>query len=240
MNNTPFLISFLTVSLFAFQGFCGTGDKGKTYGIVNLGIGQTSMTVSGVQSENNVTIDTLSGKKTKDLPVIDLGAGYYLFDSLRTDLSIYYAPGKYKITSGTASINGVTFSGTFPGGQSFQVKNKTLGILWGMSYEFFASSRFSPYLTVGFGYFRDEAKDQLSIKSKKKNYTGYLFGGGVSYGVDSGVDLLVGYKYIGNKNSTISFIDTTTDTTTGLTETLKVTVKKKPVQVGHVGLMFTF
>ena len=176
MNKLPFLICLLSVSFLASNAYSGVGDKGKTYGIVNLGIGQTSMNFDAVDTEDGVIIATQSSKKTKEIPVLDLGAGYYLFDSLRTDLSVYYSSGKYKFTSGTATIPGVTqFTGTFPNGQNVTVKNKTLGVAWGVSYEFFAASKFSPYVTVGAGYFRDEAKDQLSIKSTKKSYVGYIY-----------------------------------------------------------------
>jgi opacity protein-like surface antigen len=257
MNKAPFLICLLSVSFLASNAYSGAGDKGKLYGIVDIGASEAAITL---QSEYNAPIDKViaKSKKSQFSAALDVGVGYYLFDSFRTDLSIYYSPAKkfkFKQTFNNPTTNDVVVllnDGTLgllaEPSTSTSVSSKTQGLFWNVAYELATTWKVVPYISAGVGYVQNDIKSgQVSgaiFPKKKDTYMAYQFGGGVQYNIDYGMDFLVGYKYFkSNKKELVLKGDTimqvvSTGALKSITETFRI--KSDPVHSGYLGLKLTF
>ena len=200
------LLTTATVALLSTSAFAM--EAGKMYFRGDAGYQFSNL-------KNNLLGDTDS-KKLKGFSG-DIGFGYALSDSFRTDVTLNFSQGKGKQKVDTLG-NGITYTpkdGQNPKalaqGQATTVTatEKNMGLLFNGYYDFHNSSAFTPYIMGGVGVNRgkmelkfagkqgNENKD-FTIKSGNKTGILYQVGFGANYEVSKDVLIDVGYKLQGH------------------------------------------
>ena len=198
------LLTTATVALLSTSAFAM--EAGKMYFRGDAGYQFSNL-------KNNLLGDTDS-KKLKGFSG-DIGFGYALSDSFRTDVTLNFSQGKGKQKADKLPTGGI----------SYKIKNdtkaldaeagtvtateKNMGLLFNGYYDFHNSSAFTPYIMGGVGVNRgkmelkfagkqgNENKD-FTIKSGNKTGILYQVGFGANYEVSKDVLIDVGYKLQGH------------------------------------------
>ena len=203
------LLTTATVALLSTSAFAM--EAGKMYFRGDAGYQFSNL-------KNNLLGDTGS-KKLKGFSG-DIGFGYALSDSVRTDVTLNFSQGKgkQKISSLGTEIK-YTPAGTNPTeivlstGKATAVTatEKNMGLSFNGYYDFHNSSAFTPYIMGGVGVNRGKMElkfagnngtEDKSFTIKSGNKTGILYqvGFGANYEVSKDVLIDVGYKLQGHSS----------------------------------------
>jgi opacity protein-like surface antigen len=180
---TAAAVAALSTSAFASEGETSSANQFYLRGDIGAAkFGQTKQKIAGVEVKN----------KTKFGASIDLGAGYYITDSVRAEL-VYTQPFGLS-TKATAKIKGNKDDVTL------NVKHKPTvrALLARVSGDVVDLGMAKLFLTGGLGWAQVKDKltiDNVSVKSKNKNNLAWTVGAGAAFDVSEGVHLEAAYSW---------------------------------------------
>lgn len=200
---------------------------GKVYMDINLGYGLQS-----VERKINIGSVNYNFKENNKGVVTKAGFGYHLLDEIRVGVSVTYAP---KLRS--SKSNGL--------GVSDEIKSQKMGVFGDVYYDFLTGSRFNPFILGGIGMMKSEYKQKLTITGltdnakKSRTKMAYKLGAGISYHLNTSVDLDFTYQAIMSASSKKKNVNMTY---TGDVVALGPIVSLKPAMFHSilVGLRYTF
>lgn len=173
----------------------------------------------GYQISNfkNAFLSSTGAKRLKGFAG-DVGFGYALSDSVRTDVTLNFSngTGKNSVTSLSSNIvykantaaDTITLASTKA--TSVSMTEKGIGLMANAYYDFHNSSEFTPYVMLGLGVnngkkeLKFSGKDSsdveksFTIKSKGKTSLAYQLGVGVGYEMSKDIHLDLAYKLVGH------------------------------------------
>ena len=225
-------ILLTTVAVAAFAQGASALEAGKMYARADLGYNFSSPKLGDKIANGKDTGALLKGTKQSNRLkgfAGDLGFGYALSDSIRTDVTINMSQGKKKLkdvelasTLGTVANDVKAKDGKYDTAGDLQksninLKEKKLGLMANAYYDFNNASEFTPYVMAGVGVNRGSLEAKVSgykagttgdlktasetIKSKNLTSLAYQVGVGVGYEVAKDISLDVGYKMSGMTGS---------------------------------------
>ncbi len=242
-------LSILALGIFALASFDANafGRENKFYAFGGLGYNYEPVkkTATGGPFTTATTI------KTNNRSVVgELGAGYYILDELRLSGSFLFNPNLTKKKNPQKKTKFATTIG------NNEIVDKTqlgvTGAFVDLYYDMLSKSKVNPNLSIGFGHMQREYKDFISItdtsalpsptttsSSGKLRYkkTMYRIGMGVSYHMNTSVDIDFGYKLHGlfSMKKKKNGVTTTFSNSAG-----SATFKPAAMHLLTVGLRYTF
>ena len=208
-------ILLTTVAVAAFATSASAMEAGKMYMKANVGYNFSSPSLDAKLADGKNTAlftDTKSSSRLKGFAG-DIGFGYALSDSVRTDLTLSLSQGKktlkdVKLANKIGDVEPTNKA-------SVKLTEKKIGLMANAYYDFHNSSEFTPYVMAGIGLNRgtleaningDNAATPAVAKSKtikSKNLTSFAYnvGVGVGYEMTKDVYLDAGYKLSGSTGS---------------------------------------
>ncbi|MCE2993540.1 MAG: porin family protein [Candidatus Jidaibacter sp.] len=157
---------------------------GKVYMDLNLGYG-----IQNVERKITLGFVNYNFKENNKGIVGKLGIGYHLLDEIRVGVSVMYTP---KLRSSKADGNNY----------SEELKAKMMGVFGDVYYDFLTGSRFNPFVLAGVGMMNTEYKQKLSLTTltdnakKSKTRMAYKLGAGLSYHINTSLDLDFTYQAV--------------------------------------------
>ena len=232
-------ILLTTIAVAAFAQGASALEAGKMYARGDLGYNFSSPKLGDKIANGKDTGAALKGtKQSNSLRGFagDIGFGYALSDSIRTDVTINMSQGKKNLKNIEFSTDnfelnkiGNTYSadektavakGTAGAkllNTTVNLKEKKLGLMANVYYDFNNASEFTPYVMAGVGVTRGTLEAKVSgyeaetsgdlkaasetIKSKNNTSFAYQVGVGVGYEMSKDIFLDVGYKMSGTSGS---------------------------------------
>ena len=207
-------ILLTTVAVAAFATGASAMEAGKMYMKANVGYNFSSPSLDAKLADGKSTAlftDTKLSSRLKGFAG-DIGFGYALSDSVRTDLTLSLSQGKktlknVKLAKKIGEVETTNKASVKP--------EKKIGLMANAYYDFHNSSEFTPYVMAGIGLNRgtleaningDNAATPAVAKSKtikSKNLTSFAYnvGVGVGYEMTKDVYLDAGYKLSGSTGS---------------------------------------
>lgn len=226
MSKTLKKILLCTTLIAISQNASAFGREGKGYSKIDIGYGMNNV-------KREFTLPSTGTAKSDNRGLaFGLGGGKYFLDELRLGFSVLYTAnmkGKLK----NPSISGL--SGTSKVG--------TLGMFVDGYYDLLTGSGFNPYFGLGVGLTRTELKDAydysgtVSNASKSKTKLAYKINPGLSYHLNTSIDIDLGYTFIyrtqgSKKSGTRGFAMNTAS--------VSDTAKLGHLQMFTLGLRYTF
>lgn len=226
MSKTLKKILLCTALIALSQNASAFGREGKGYSKLDIGYGTNNV-------KRTFTLPSTGDAKSDNRGIaLGLGGGKYFLDELRLGFSVLYTSdmkGKLK----NPSISGL--SGTS--------RVSTLGGFIDGYYDLLTGSGFNPYFGLGVGLTRTELKDTYDYSgaaihaSKSKTKLAYKINPGLSYHINTSIDLDMGYTFIyrtqGSKKSGNRGFNLTSDTVAS-------SAKLGHLQMFTLGLRYTF
>ncbi len=221
-------ILLTTIAVAAFAQGASALEAGKMYARGDLGYNFSNF--------NNTLLSNDNAKRLKGF-VGDIGFGYALSDSVRTDVTFNFSKGTGKnsvktlanplnhtadTTGKDAATKGeINFDQSKAASVSMTEKN--IGLMANAYYDFNNASEFTPYVMAGFGVNKGKkdlkfsGKDSsdkdvsFTMNSKAKTTFAYQVGVGVGYEMSKDIHLDVAYKLVGHASTyTYKFKDNET------------------------------
>ena len=225
-------ILLTTIAVAAFAQGASALEAGKMYMRADLGYNFSSPKLgdkiaTGKDKTDGIFQKTSQSNRLKGFAG-DIGFGYALSDSIRTDVTLNMSQGKKTlkdVTLSNASYSDKDGKSYVAAGTAdaklltskVSLKEKKLGLMANAYYDFNNASEFTPYVMAGVGVSRGslEAKNSgyetgttgdlktasETIKSKNSTSIAYQVGVGVGYEMSKDIFLDVGYKMSGTSGS---------------------------------------
>ena len=208
-------ILLTTVAVAAFATGASAMEAGKMYMKANVGYNMSSPSLDSKLADgktDGLFQNTKSSNRLKGFAG-DIGFGYALSDSVRTDLTLSLSQGKKTLKDVKLKDPGIGDVGSDKAAK-VKLTEKKIGLMANAYYDFHNSSEFTPYVMAGVGLNRgtleaningyegntDTAKSK-TIKSKNLTSFAYNVGVGVGYEMTKDVYLDAGYKLSGSTGS---------------------------------------
>jgi opacity protein-like surface antigen len=208
-------ILLTTVAVAAFATGASAMEAGKMYMKSNVGYNFSSPSLDAKlagSTANGLFTNTKSSNRLKGFAG-DIGFGYALSDSVRTDLTLSLSQGKKTLKD----VKLLKKIGDVESTNSAKIKltEKKIGLMANAYYDFHNSSEFTPYVMAGVGLNRGTLEANINgdngatpavaksktIKSKNLTSFAYNIGVGVGYEMTKDVYLDAGYKLSGSTGS---------------------------------------
>ena len=220
-------ILLTTIAVAAFAQGASALEAGKMYMRADLGYNFSSPKLgdkiaTGKDKTDGIFQKTSQSNRLKGFAG-DIGFGYALSDSIRTDVTLNMSQGKKTLKDVTLSntIGNINKPATGTDGlltSKVSLKEKKLGLMANAYYDFNNASEFTPYVMAGVGVSRGSLEAKISgyetgttgdavktasetIKSKNSTSIAYQVGVGVGYEMSKDIFLDVGYKMSGTSGS---------------------------------------
>ena len=208
-------ILLTTIAVAAFAQGASALEAGKMYARGDLGYQFSNFKNAVLSKDNTKRLKGFAG---------DIGFGYALSDSVRTDVTFNFSKG-----TGKNSIKTLTSELSYTAdtknadptkkgeikfdnskGASVSMTEKNIGLMANAYYDFNNASDFTPYVMAGLGVNKgkkdlkfsgkDSADKDLSftVKSKSKTSFAYQLGFGVGYEMAKDIHLDLAYKLVGH------------------------------------------
>ena len=248
-------ILLTTIAVAAFAQGASALEAGKMYMRADLGYNFSSPKLGDEIANGKDTGAILKGTKASNRLkgfAGDIGFGYALSDSIRTDVTLNISQGKKKLKDVTLTSKVGDVDVKTPA--KIHLKEKKLGLMANAYYDFNNASEFTPYVMAGVGVNRGsleakidgdngkadaEKKDtSATIKSKNLTSVAYQVGVGVGYEMAKDITLDVGYKMSGTSGS-YKFKKDDVAKVTGATDKVKF-AKPKLQHTVTAGVRFAF
>lgn len=185
MSKTLKKILLCTALIAISQNASAFGREGKGYSKIDIGYGMNHV-------KRDFSLPSTGDAKSDNRGLaFSVGGGKYFLDELRLGFSVLYTSGmKGKLKN--PSISGLS-------GNS---RLSTAGLFIDGYYDLLTGSGFNPYLGLGVGLTRTELKDSYDYSgtpasaSKSKTKLAYKINPGLSYHINTSIDLDMGYTFI--------------------------------------------
>ena len=208
-------ILLTTVAVAAFATGASAMEAGKMYMKANVGYNMSSPSLDSKLADGKtggLFQNTKSSNRLKGFAG-DIGFGYALSDSVRTDLTLSLSQGKKTLKDVKLSSNIGDVNNTNPA--KVKLTEKKIGLMANAYYDFHNSSEFTPYVMAGVGLNRGTLEANINgdngastavaksatIKSKNLTSFAYNVGVGVGYEMTKDIYLDAGYKLSGSTGS---------------------------------------